>query len=106
VTESVGNYPSPILSGVNPMKRAHDEANRTKREHVRHLRMSHGWPMKKVTCPCDIQAGRFRKMDAFDCGRPKCRICHWDKFLHNGKHVPTRKEKLAELTTREQLGEV
>lgn len=27
-----------------------------------------------------VQAGRYRKLKAFDCGNPQCGICHSDKF--------------------------
>lgn len=34
----------------------------------------------EVDCPCDTQIGRFRKMDAWDCGNPQCYMCHSDKY--------------------------
>jgi len=29
-------------------------------------------------CPAK---GRFRKRDAFDCGRPQCQLCHGEKIF-------------------------
>ncbi len=34
----------------------------------------------QVECTCDDQIGRFRKVDAFDCGIPHCNICHYAKY--------------------------
>lgn len=75
----------------------------TRRNHREHLRSAHGWPRRPVDCPCDLQAGRFRKKDAYDCGQPRCRVCHHYKFLHRGRHEPTRQELLADRRQREQL---
>jgi hypothetical protein len=63
------------------MKRYHQELERTKRTHRYHLRWVHGYPKKPVDCLCELQAGRFRKRKALDCGRPRCLICHYDKVL-------------------------
>lgn len=88
------------------MRRYHQESDRTKREHRRHLRVAHGWPKKPVTCPCDLQAGRFRKMDAYDCGQPLCRVCHYEKWLRSGGHEETRQEKMAKARMREWVNEL
>ena len=64
------------------MKRYHQELERTRRTHRRHLREVHQWPKKTVDCVCDLQAGRFRKQKAFGCGRPRCLRCHYDKLLN------------------------
>jgi hypothetical protein len=87
------------------MRRYHEEAPRTVREHRKHLR-SHGWPKGEVSCPCDKQAGRFRKTDAFDCGKTLCRVCHHEKWRRNGGHELTRQEVLAELKQKEGEGEI
>ena len=87
------------------MRRFHQEAHITKRNHREHLRAVHGWPKKKVTCPCDLQAGRFRKKDAYDCGKTLCRICHYEKWQHNG-HAETIHEKLSRLKMKEGLREL
>lgn len=49
------------------------------------------------------QAGRFRKKDAFDCGKSKCYICHNDKLPKRTKH---EQELLSDLDFREQLREI
>jgi hypothetical protein len=55
-----------------------------------------------VDCACDKQVGRFRKLDAYDCGKPGCGICHGDKFP---RRAWTRQEIKAELRFQEQLRE-
>jgi hypothetical protein len=99
------------------MKRWHDEYALTIRQWHRHRRghveynmgKSQGFDPgqrppgsdpRKVDCPCDAQAGRFRKRDAHDCGRARCQVCHGYKVP---KRQPTRKERLAVLAFREQL---
>jgi hypothetical protein len=56
-----------------------------------------------VDCACDEQKGRFRKKDAWDCGNPRCHMCHNDKFPRRSKH---EQELLSELSLREQLREL
>lgn len=63
------------------MKRYHLERERTKRVHRFHLRRVHYWPERPVECECELQAGRFRKRKALDCGRPRCLVCHYEKVL-------------------------
>lgn len=63
------------------MKRYHQELERTKNAHRRHIRWVHGWPQKPVDCACDVQRGRFRKRKALGCGRPRCHLCHGEKLL-------------------------
>lgn len=72
------------------MKRYHQELRRTARVHRLHLRWVHGWPANSVHCICDLQAGRFRKSKALDCGRPRCLICHFEKVLG----IPSIKDRL------------
>lgn len=84
------------------MKRYHDEIGRIRREHRRHLRWAHGWPQEPVLCPCDQQAGRFRKRKALDCGHARCLLCHGNKLLG----IATHKDRLADLRFTESLREV
>ncbi len=51
----------------------------------------------------EFPLGRFRKKDAFDCGRSKCGICHCDKIMRPGR---TRQEEAARLSFREQEREM
>jgi hypothetical protein len=30
-------------------------------------------------CPCEKGPGVMRKRDPWDCGRPRCGLCHWSK---------------------------
>jgi hypothetical protein len=87
------------------MKRYQQEKKITERNHREHLRTAHGWPKKPVDCPCDLQAGRFRKKDAYDCGRTMCRVCHYEKWLNNG-HAETLQEKKAKQKMRDGLKEL
>ena len=55
------------------------------RQHVKQNIESHwgkepGYDPWDVSCSCDEQIGRFRKKDAWDCGKSHCFICHSDKF--------------------------
>ncbi len=61
-----------------------------------------GQPACEVECPCDNQVGRFRKIDAFDCGKARCMVCHNHKFW---RKEPTRQEEKAKLSFSEQLRE-
>lgn len=79
------------------MKRYHSETHITKRNHRNHLKI-HGWPKKPVDCPCDKQAGRFRKKDAYDCGNTKCFICHSNKLP---KRTKTKQEEKSDLYLKE-----
>lgn len=63
------------------MKRYHEELARTQREHRFHLRHVHNWPKESVDCECELQAGRFRKKRALDCGKSGCLLCHYEKIL-------------------------
>ena len=83
------------------MKRRHEERKITRREWNKHRRI-HLW-MGDVDCICDKQVGRFRKRDAYDCGMPKCWICHSDKFPRGSW---TRQEIRAELRFQEQVREI
>ena len=68
------------------MKRWHEDYKITLREWKKH-RQTHidsnksqsayliGKKADEIDCVCDLQVGRFRKMDAFDCGNPRCYMC-------------------------------
>lgn len=63
------------------MKRYHEERARIRSEHRFHLRQVHHWPKESVNCECELQAGRFRKKKALDCGKAACLLCHYEKIL-------------------------
>lgn len=56
----------------------------------------------EIDCICDKQIGRFRKKDAWDCGKSACYICHNDKLSGDR----SRQEELSELDFHEQLKEL
>lgn len=78
--------------------RKHRQTHVESNEWRAHLRV--GISSKVVDCECDEQIGRFRKKDAFDCGNPRCGICHFDKFYGRYK---SPQQQLADLAFREQL---
>jgi hypothetical protein len=49
-----------------------------------------------------LPAGYYRKRDAYDCGRPRCGICHPEKRFG---HTLTRQEIVADLRQKEQQDE-
>jgi hypothetical protein len=63
------------------VKRYHQELDRTKRTHRRHVRQLHQWPERQLDCVCEFQVGRFRKKKALGCGKPRCLLCHYSKIL-------------------------
>lgn len=63
------------------MKRYHEERARIRSEHWFHLRAIHHWPKEPVDCECELQAGRFRKKKALDCGKAACLLCHHEKIM-------------------------
>lgn len=92
------------------MKRWHQDYAKTFKEWKKH-RKDHvennknsmkfvGYDPYVVDCACDDQVGRFRKKKSFDCGNPRCQICHSDKFP---KREPTEQEQLSKLNFKEQL---
>jgi len=83
------------------MRPYHEELPRTTRELRRHMREIHGWPKNPVSCICDLQAGRFRKRDAFDCGRSRCLLCHGEKLLRR----PSVKGRIERDRVRDSLAE-
>jgi hypothetical protein len=60
----------------------------------------------EVDCECDNQIGRYRKKDAYDCGKPLCICCHYNKWLLNGGHEITRQEIKAHIKLREGIKEL
>jgi hypothetical protein len=50
----------------------------------------------------DEQVGRFRKVDAHDCGKPRCGVCHYAKYPNRELH---EHEILSDLSFKEQLRE-
>lgn len=74
------------------MRRYHSETTITKRNHRNHLKMYSRLGLS--TCPRDQQVGRFRKKDAYDCGKSRCFICSHDQLP---KRTPTQQEKKSEL---------
>ena len=102
------------------MKRGYKDRKITRREWKEHrwlhIDMNKTWVLdlgqerrpaglapRDVDCLCDTQVGRFRKRDAYDCGRPRCMLCHVDKFP---KRTLTRQEIKAEWRFQEQLQEI
>ena len=63
------------------MKRYHQDRARILSEHRFHLRFVHHWPKKPIDCECELQAGRFRKKKALDCGKARCLVCHYEKIF-------------------------
>jgi hypothetical protein len=78
------------------MQRWHREQARTRREWRAHQRFVHG--DLPTGCRCDEEAGRFRKMRALDCGRPRCQVCHFEK-VHG---IRSHRQRVADLDFREQ----
>ena len=68
------------------MKRYHQDRARILSEHRFHLRFVHDWPRKAIDCECELQAGRFRKKKALDCGKAGCRLCHYEKIFRIASH--------------------
>ena len=95
------------------MKRWHDEVAITRRNWKKHLDMhvqlNIDWSREpgkdpfEVDCACDEQMGRFRKMDAYDCGNTRCCLCHGDKYP---KRYETYQEWCAELKMEEGIEEL
>jgi hypothetical protein len=83
------------------MRRYHEDMPRTIKEHRRHMQRVHGWPRQPITCICDLQAGRFRKKDAFDCGRSRCLLCHGEKLLAR----PSVKDRIQRDRWRDSLAD-
>jgi len=48
---------------------------------------------------CELQAGRFRKKTALDCGKAKCVLCHNEKIFG----IPSHRERLRELRADEAV---
>ena len=109
---NVGTF---FITGVL-MKRWHEEYNVFYRQwkihrksHVDSNKDNGGRPGRLgvdpyvVDCTCDDQVGRFRKKDAWDCGNPRCFICHSDKFP---KRDLTEQEVKSKIKFKESLKEL
>lgn len=89
------------------MKRWHEEKHITYRNWRNHIDIhresnkSRGISPDDINCICDYQTGRFRKKDAYDCGKSGCFVCHSDKALGEKSH----KENIADFNFTEQVSE-
>lgn len=92
------------------MRRWHEDYRISLREWKKH-RKNHvegnmrsstriGLDPDEVDCACDEQVGRFRKMDAWDCGVVHCWVCHGNKYPKREKH---EHEIRADISFREQM---
>ena len=95
------------------MKRWHEEFHITYREWKKHY-LSHvqsnidgsrepGKDPYEVDCVCDVQKGRFRKSDAWDCGHTRCYLCHSDKYPKRNKSY---QEICADLKLKEGIADL
>lgn len=94
------------------MKRWHEDYARTHREwrkhYLSHVESNINWTKEvgkdpyEISCVCDKQVGRFRKKDAWDCGKTQCCICHGDKYP---KRYKKKQELVADMKYREELKE-
>ncbi len=73
------------------MKRYHEERARIRGEHRFHLRYVHRWPKEPVDCECELQAGRFRKKKALDCGKAACLLCRYEKIFGMASYQQRRR---------------
>lgn len=62
------------------MKRYHQELERTKRVHKRHLYGAHK-QTGLINCVCEFQIGRFHKRKALGCYKTRCLLCHYEKIF-------------------------
>lgn len=85
------------------MKRYHLERERIRREHRFHLRNVHKWPTQPVNCACELQAGRFRKKKALDCGKARCLLCHYEKIFGIPSHRDRVRQQRADDSTVDQF---
>lgn len=98
------------------MRRWHQEKKISYRNWRNHIRMHInsnktnsnriGIDPYKIDCECDNQIGRFRKKDAYDCGRSQCICCHYNKWLLSGGHEITRQEILSIIKLKEGIEEL
>lgn len=96
------------------MKRWHEDeavARREWRKHRRiHTERNKDYNLNRigedpfvVECDCDDQIGRFRKKDAYDCGKAGCMVCASHKFP---KRQKSEKELAADDDFKRQLKEL
>jgi hypothetical protein len=83
-------------------RRGHVEFNKRRSQDINAGQLPPGSDPNQVDCPCDNQLGRFRKKDAYDCGRSRCQVCHGYKLPWREKSA---KERLADFGFREQIRE-
>jgi len=90
------------------MKRYHDEKHIALRNWKDHIMSAHGdYNITRgkippgLDCKCDVQIGRFRKMDGIDCGKTRCYTCHSLKLCGD----KTQQEKIFDLKFSEGLNE-
>lgn len=95
------------------MKRWHEDFKISLREWKKHRRFHIesnknnsnnriGKSPYEIDCICDNQIGRYRKKDAYDCGNPKCYVCHGEKLLNK----KTIKDTISDLKFKEQKEDV
>lgn len=64
------------------MRRWHSEISHMQRQ-MRLEREKHGVDPDNhdgTICHCLLGIGFVRKRKAYDCGNPRCGLCHWEKF--------------------------
>ena len=83
------------------MKRYHEERARTRSKHRFHLRRVRFWPKEPVDCECELQAGRFRKKKALDCGKAACLLCHYEKIFG----IPSYQDRLRLLRAKDSVAD-
>ena len=88
--------------GKRTMQRWHRERHIARKRQLEHILLVHHHPEQPIDCDCERQVGRFRKRDAFDCGRARCYLCHGDKLLKR----PRRVDRLALLKLREGIDDL
>ncbi len=81
----------------------HVESNKSRPVGYAPFQRQVGSDPQEVDCLCDDQAGRFRKRKAFDCGKPRCQLCHGDKFP---RRKLTKQERITQMRLREQILEL
>ncbi|MBX7218436.1 MAG: hypothetical protein K1Y36_00675 [Blastocatellia bacterium] len=79
------------------MKRYHQERERTKRNYQQHLSVLG----RLVTIAGGFEPGRFRKRKPIGCGRPRCRLCHYDKIYG----IPTVQDRIRQQRYADSLRE-
>jgi hypothetical protein len=81
------------------MYRYWSDKQRIRREHHFRLRYVHRWLREPVDCACELQAGRFRKKKALDCGKARCLLCSYDKIFG----IRSYQDKVRDLRYRDSV---